>query len=82
MAVHLNDFLARRTRLALIDPAAGIGDGALAPGLMAAHHGWKKDTLTRELDLHRSEVERERGIPLHPDLKPTPSSGRSRADTG
>ena len=82
MAEHLNDLLARRTRLALIDPAAGIGEGAQAADLMASHHGWKKDTLGRERNHHRAEIERERGIPLHPDLKPTPRSDRSTAHTG
>ena len=82
MAVHLNDVLARRTRLALTDPAAGIGDGARATEVMSREHGWRKKAIEAERALHRAEVERERGLPLHPDLKPTPSSDRTTADTG
>jgi glycerol-3-phosphate dehydrogenase len=74
MVVHLNDLLARRTRLALVDPAAGSsGHG---PELLAGALGWSGDHLAGEVAAHREAIERERGIPLHAGTpRSTPESG-------
>ncbi len=64
MAVKLNDFLARRSRLALTDPAGGIGRGSTAADLMGRELGWSKGTRSSEIKDHRNAVEHERGIPL------------------
>lgn len=68
MAVHLSDVLARRTRLALTDPAAGIGSSSQAPGLMAGASGWDEARLQKETDDYRSETELERALPLGPEI--------------
>ena len=65
MAVRLADLLSRRTRLSLIDPAAGVGERALAADLMSREHGWSVDERTAEVDHQRRTVEHERGLSIH-----------------
>lgn len=65
MAVRLADLLSRRTRLSLIDPAAGVGERALAVDLMSREHGWSVDERTAEVDHQRRTVEHERGLSIH-----------------
>ena len=67
MAVHLDDLLARRTRLALTDPAAGAGPGSRAAPLLAAALGWDGAQTAEEVRRHRELVQRERGLPLRDD---------------
>lgn len=67
MAVHLSDFLARRTRLSLTDAAAGIGEHSRASLLMGAERGWDRAATAREVSLHRDEVQHERGLVLGPE---------------
>jgi glycerol-3-phosphate dehydrogenase len=74
MATHLSDVLSRRTRLALIDPAAGIGPGARSLDVMGSHFSWSRRERKRQADAHRGEIENERGLPLHAARKPR--SGR------
>ncbi|HEX2196318.1 MAG TPA: glycerol-3-phosphate dehydrogenase/oxidase [Actinomycetota bacterium] len=77
MVVHLDDLLARRTRLALTDPEAGIGRGSRAGELVAAALGWDGTRTDEEIGRHRDLVERERGIPLHAHpLRPSGGSAR------
>jgi glycerol-3-phosphate dehydrogenase len=64
MAVHLDDLLARRTRLSLIDPQAGIGAGSRAAALMSDVHDWTSHDMDREIESHRMTIENERGLPL------------------
>ena len=66
MVVHLADLLSRRTRLSLIDPEAGIGDGSSAAELLAGELGWSRARTLQEVNEHRSAVEQERGMALHP----------------
>lgn len=73
MATHLSDVLARRTRLALTDPAAGIGSSSLAPALMARAAGWDEATLDREVEDFRRETELERALPLGAEIDPAAS---------
>lgn len=76
MVVHLNDLLARRTRLALVDPAGGNGASARAPELLASELGWSDAVKEQEETAHAEAVERERGMPLRdPDRGPV-SRGR------
>ena len=70
MAVHLDDFLARRTRLSLTDPAAGTGTGSRAADLLAGALGWDSKSAGAEVARHRELVERERGVPLHDAAPP------------
>ncbi|MBW3594453.1 MAG: glycerol-3-phosphate dehydrogenase/oxidase [Actinobacteria bacterium] len=64
MAVHLNDLLARRTRLALIDRMAGLGPGSKALDVMGDAHGWSVAERERQRAAHRADVELERALPL------------------
>ena len=80
MAVHLNDVLARRTRLALTDRNAGIGSDSQAADLMADELGWSGEETARQIAAHRSEVETERALPLAPD-SPRPDVPAHRTGT-
>ncbi|HYN35463.1 MAG TPA: glycerol-3-phosphate dehydrogenase/oxidase [Actinomycetota bacterium] len=66
MVIRLSDFLARRTRLSLIDSEAGVGDASRAPDVLAAELGWSSAEREKEIDEHRTAIEHERGIPTHP----------------
>lgn len=76
MATHLCDVLARRTRLALIDPHGGVGAGSKAASTMAAEHSWSRRETRRQIDAHRGELEAERGLPLRETARP-PAADRS-----
>jgi glycerol-3-phosphate dehydrogenase len=65
MATKLSDALARRTRLALIDPGAGTAPGSRALDLITDEFGWAPEHAELELEAHRQDIERERGISLH-----------------
>jgi glycerol-3-phosphate dehydrogenase len=80
MAVHLNDLLARRTRLALVDRAAGIGDGSTAAELLTAELGWSSQEVVRQIAAHRSQVEHERALPIGP-VAAAPAEQRAQATT-
>jgi len=64
MAVHLNDLLARRTRLSLIDGGAGVGAGSVAVDVMGEARAWSPSERQRQVAAHRAEVEMERALPL------------------
>jgi len=70
MAVHLNDLLARRTRLSLLDRNAGIGQGARALDVMSAARSWGRAERRTQLEAHRVEVERERGLGVASPVPP------------
>jgi glycerol-3-phosphate dehydrogenase len=70
MAANLADLLARRTRLAITDRNAGIGDGSRALDVMGAAHGWGRGERNRQMDAHKAEVERERGLAVAPPVAP------------
>ncbi|HWC14475.1 MAG TPA: glycerol-3-phosphate dehydrogenase/oxidase [Actinomycetota bacterium] len=70
MAVHLSDLLARRTRLAITDRNAGIGEGSRGLDTLARVHGWGRADRKREMEDHRAEVERERGLAVAPPVPP------------
>ena len=64
MVVDLDDLLARRTRMALVDRAAGIGTGRRASAYLADALAWSADEHDRQILAYRAEVEQERGRPL------------------
>jgi glycerol-3-phosphate dehydrogenase len=70
MAANLADLLARRTRLAITDRNAGVGDGSQALDVMAAAHGWGRGERNKQLTAHQAEVERERGLAVAPPVPP------------
>jgi glycerol-3-phosphate dehydrogenase len=75
MAVHLSDLLARRTRLALTDRAAGVGPDGNATSLMGAELGWNTERSESEEQAHVSEIEMERGMPLGPHIHSVAAEG-------
>jgi glycerol-3-phosphate dehydrogenase len=81
MATTLSDLLARRTRLALTDPSAGIGPGSVAAEVLRAERGWSDAETLRQVSAHRGEVEHERALPLRA-LAAAPPKGAVRAQTG
>ena len=70
MVQTLSDLLSRRTRLALTDPAAGIGERSRAVELLAAELRWNDERSAIERATHRAAVEAERNIPLGRDIDP------------
>ena len=70
MATNLSDLLSRRTRLALTDRNAGVGEGSLAIDQMAAARGWDRGERKRQLESHRAGVEVERGLAVAPPVAP------------
>lgn len=80
MTTHLNDLLMRRTRLGLIDREAGIGSGSVAADVLGSEFGWSRRERRRQIDSHRADLERERGMPLAP-FAASPAAV-SDADTG
>ena len=74
MVVDLDDLLARRTRIALVDRAAGIAPEHKASGHLAAALGWSPSEHERQVLAYRAEVEQERGMPLGEAPRREPSS--------
>ena len=70
MVQRLSDFLARRTRLSLIDSEAGIGSASRAPEVLGRELKWSSDAVDREVRDHRRAIEHERGLGLHPAVQP------------
>lgn len=62
MAVQLSDLLARRARLALTRPDAGLRSGAL--DLLAGEWAWSSGEAERQALSYRAEIELERSMPL------------------
>ena len=78
MAVNLNDLLARRTRLALIDRGAGVLEGSVAAEVMGDALGWSAEEAHRQVAAHRAEIETERSLPL---AEPAPKEPARRSGT-
>jgi glycerol-3-phosphate dehydrogenase len=76
MAVHLEDLLARRTRLALVDKKAGLGGSSNAVSLMAGELGWDESARNEEIESYVAAIERERGLPLPEGVRPSPAGSR------
>ncbi len=79
MAVHLSDLLARRTRLALTDPAAGIGRKGRAIDLLSNEYSWDQGRTDFEVEIYRRDIEHERGLPLGADIEETAPSHNAGA---
>ena len=82
MVAHLSDFLARRARLAITDPAAGTGSGSIAAELLAREFGWSSRELHRQIRGHLMDVETERGAVVAAALEPAGVTGKRLAGTG
>ncbi|MGH2818388.1 MAG: glycerol-3-phosphate dehydrogenase/oxidase [Actinomycetota bacterium] len=82
MTVTLADLLSRRTRLALTDPAGGIGHNSSAQPLLGGELGWSPAEKERQLLAYRHEVERERGMPFAVPPLPAPNATRPQRAMG
>ncbi|MGH3631621.1 MAG: glycerol-3-phosphate dehydrogenase/oxidase, partial [Sciscionella sp.] len=59
-AMHLEDMLARRTRISIEYAHRGVDCALQAAELMAGVLGWDKAEIQREVDIYRARVEAER----------------------
>jgi glycerol-3-phosphate dehydrogenase len=66
-ALHLDDVLARRTRIAMETAHRGTESAAHVAGLMAAALGWDSATRTREVDHYLARIAAERQSQQMPD---------------
>jgi glycerol-3-phosphate dehydrogenase len=82
MTMSLSDLLSRRTRLALTDPAGGIGTNSPTAELLAGELEWSLVERERQLLSYRYEVERERGMPFSAPPLPAPDATRPQRALG
>jgi glycerol-3-phosphate dehydrogenase len=66
-ALHLDDVLARRTRISIETFDRGIESAREAAELMAAVLGWDEERVEREIELYRGRVDAERESQRQPD---------------
>jgi glycerol-3-phosphate dehydrogenase len=65
--LHLDDFLERRTRLALIAPDRGLSSAAPAAAAMAGVLGWSRERERAEVDAWHARVAARRAAESEPD---------------
>ncbi len=66
-ALHLDDILARRTRLSIETWDRAVGAAEAAGELVAPILGWDEDTIAEEVEHYRQRVEAERVSQAMPD---------------
>jgi len=66
-ALHLEDVLARRTRISIEYPHRGVDCAAEVANLMGDVLGWSEDTRRREIKVYEARVEAERDSQTQPD---------------
>jgi glycerol-3-phosphate dehydrogenase len=66
-ALHLEDVLARRTRISIEYPHRGVDDAEEVADLMGDVLGWSADTRHREIKVYQARVEAERDSQTQPD---------------
>jgi len=66
-ALHLDDVLARRTRISVQTPSRGLAVAEQVAALMGAELGWSELVLARELEHYRARVDAERESQRMPD---------------
>lgn len=66
-ALHLDDILARRMRIAIEYPHRGVNCAQQVAGLVAPILGWDAATVEREVDTYRARVEAEIESQTQPD---------------
>lgn len=66
-ALHLEDVLARRTRISIEYPHRGVDCAGQVAELMAEVLGWSAETTAREVEVYRERVEAERASQSQPD---------------
>ncbi|GGK56405.1 glycerol-3-phosphate dehydrogenase [Nocardia camponoti] len=68
-ALHLDDILARRTRISIEYPHRGVDCAEQVAGLVAPILGWDADDVDREIATYRARVEAEIESQTQPDDK-------------
>jgi glycerol-3-phosphate dehydrogenase len=66
-ALHLEDVLARRTRVSIEYAHRGVDAAEQVAGLMAEILGWDAETVKREIDIYAARVKAERDSQTQPD---------------
>ena len=66
-ALHLDDVLARRTRISIEYPHRGVESARPVAELMAEVLGWDEQAVAREVDTYTRRVAAERGSQTEPD---------------
>jgi glycerol-3-phosphate dehydrogenase len=66
-ALHVEDTLARRTRISIEYPHRGVDCAQQVAELMAEVLGWSAETTTREVEIYKARVEAERDSQTQPD---------------
>ncbi len=59
-ALHLDDFLTRRTRISIETPSRGVDSAQAVADLVAPVLGWDQERVSTEVDAYRARVEAER----------------------
>ncbi|MBO2463005.1 glycerol-3-phosphate dehydrogenase [Actinomadura violacea] len=79
-ARHLNDVLARRTRISIETWDRGVGVAQEAADLLAPVLGWSKKQRDREIEYYRKRVEAERASQTQDDDQEADASRRGAPD--
>jgi glycerol-3-phosphate dehydrogenase len=66
-ALHVEDTLARRTRISIEYPHRGVDCAAQVASLMGEVLGWDEATISREISVYTARVEAERDSQTQPD---------------
>jgi glycerol-3-phosphate dehydrogenase len=66
-ALHIEDTLARRTRISIEYPHRGVDCADQVAHLMGEVLGWDEDTIAREIKVYTARVEAERDSQTQPD---------------
>jgi glycerol-3-phosphate dehydrogenase len=66
-ALHVEDTLARRTRISIEYPHRGVDCADQVAALMGEVLGWSAETVKREVELYNARVEAERDSQTQPD---------------
>jgi len=66
-ALHVEDTLARRTRISIEYPHRGVDCAEQVAGLMGEVLGWSAETVAREVEIYTARVKAERDSQTQPD---------------
>ena len=79
-ALHLDDVLVRRTRIAIEAPDRGLAAANPVSRHLAAVLGWTEDQRLREVETYRSRVQAERAAETQPDDQSANTARRQAPD--
>jgi glycerol-3-phosphate dehydrogenase len=79
-ALHLDDVLVRRTRIAIEAPDRGLAAANPVSRHLAAVLGWTEDQRLREVETYRSRVQAERAAETQPDDQSANTTRRQAPD--